>query len=192
MSRVPVAYFITFSTYGTWLQGRNPGWVDRQHNVFGSSIPQGDANRELQHRQRMRQPEYLLDAARRVVVVHTLVEVSSYRTWQLWAAHVRSNHVHVVVTAACKPEKVMSDFKSWGSRRLREKFAEGADRERWTEHGSTKYLWTDDALSKAVDYVTNRQGGLMAAYDHREGLLLGSAEAEADQRLLVGPSYVQA
>lgn len=40
MPQEPVAYFITFTTYGTWLQGRDPGWVDRQHNQYGAPIPQ--------------------------------------------------------------------------------------------------------------------------------------------------------
>jgi REP element-mobilizing transposase RayT len=184
MLRVPLAYLITFSTYGTWLQGRKAGWVDRQHNVFGSAILQGDAVRERWQRQRMRQSEYVLDAARRVIVLRTLIEVSSHRMWRVWAAHVRSNHLHVVVTAPCKPEKAMSDFKSWGSRRLREAFEERADRERWTEHGSTKYLWNDDALTKAVKYVVAGQGGPMAVYDYCEGMLLGTAEAEVAGRFL--------
>jgi hypothetical protein len=28
----PLAFFITFTTYGAWLHGQAPGSVDREHN----------------------------------------------------------------------------------------------------------------------------------------------------------------
>ncbi len=33
---LPLAYFITFHCYGTWLQGDAPGSVDRSHNQPGA------------------------------------------------------------------------------------------------------------------------------------------------------------
>ena len=36
---VPLAYLITFRTYGTWLHGDARGSVDREHNVFGTPCP---------------------------------------------------------------------------------------------------------------------------------------------------------
>jgi REP element-mobilizing transposase RayT len=168
MSSDPVAYFITFTTYGTWLQGREPGWIDREHNTFGTPVPAPNASREAGHRARMRQPEYRLDIKRRVIVLNTILEVSSHRGWRLWAAHVRTNHVHTVVTANTKPEKVMTDYKAWASRRLREAFDEDADRDRWTQHGSTLYLWSDAAVFEKVEYVVNGQGEKLEYYDYRE------------------------
>ena len=179
----PVAYFITFTTYGTWLQGRSPGSVDRQHNQFGSPLLPADPERERTHRERLRQQEYLLDEERRAVVFRTIREVARHRGWQLWAAHVRSNHVHVVLTAADKPEKVMADLKAWCSRRLRENFGESADRDRWTQHGSTRYLWNEEQLSQKIAYVVDEQGEPMACYDSRtepKALATGTIVANAN------------
>ena len=120
----------------------------------------------------MKQPEYRLDAGRRDVVLKTIREVSLHRKWKLWAVHVRTNHVHSIVTGTPKPEKIMGDFKAWCSRRLREAFEEPAERERWTEHGSNPYLWTEEVLRAKIDYVLNGQGEPMARYD-------GSSEPEA-------------
>ena len=89
-----------------------------------------DPLRENAQRAKMRQPEYRLDEARRTVVLRTIREVATHRKWKLWAVHVRSNHVHIIVTAPVTPEKVMMDFKAWASRRLREAFEEEADRDR--------------------------------------------------------------
>jgi REP element-mobilizing transposase RayT len=168
MAQEPLAYFITFTTYGTWLQGRAPGWVDRVHNQYGAGICMPDVALEAEQRAKMRQPEYRLDEARRAVVLRTVREVAAHRHWQLWAAHVRGNHVHIVVTAAGTPERVMADFKAWASRRLREAFGEDNDRDRWTQHGSTRYLWTEATLAEKVEYVVNGQGEPMACFDSRD------------------------
>ena len=36
--RIPLAYFITFRTYGTWLHGDERGSVDLSHNVYGTPM----------------------------------------------------------------------------------------------------------------------------------------------------------
>jgi REP element-mobilizing transposase RayT len=131
----------------------------------------------------MRQEPYLLDAARRMVVLRTVREVAEHRNWKLWAAHVRTNHVHVVVTAADAPEKVMADLKAWASRRLREAFGEPADRDRWTQHGSTRWVDTEASLAAAITYVVEEQGDEMACFDGRnepEGKAMSSG---ADERV---------
>src|SRR5262245_18416511 len=163
----PVAYFITFTTYGTWLHGRAPGSVDRVHNLPGTPWLPPDADRERQMRSALRQDPYVLDPARRAVVLRTIREVAAHRAWTLWAVHVRSNHVHVVMTAACKPEKVMADLKAWCSRRLREAFGESSDRDRWTQHGSTRYLNDQESFVAAVTYVIENQGDPMEHHDSR-------------------------
>jgi REP element-mobilizing transposase RayT len=146
----PLAYFITFTTYGAGLHGRSRGSVDRRHNEFGPPFLPGDPELESTRREHMRQEPYLLDESRREVVLQTIREVARHRNWKLWAVHVRTNYVHIIVTAPCKPEKVMVDFKAWASRRVRESFGEDADRDRWTQHGSTKYLFDDEALEAKI------------------------------------------
>ncbi len=164
----PLAYFISFTTYGTWLHGRSPGSVDRWHNVPGAEFLPADENLEAARRRTLRQEPYSLDASRRAVVLKTIREVAAYRGWKLWVAHVRTNHVHIVVTAPVKPEKVMSDFKAWASRRLREAFGEDAGRDRWTQHGSTRWINNEESLTSAIVYVVEEQGEKMSCYDGRD------------------------
>ncbi|HUT29941.1 MAG TPA: hypothetical protein VMX13_09125 [Sedimentisphaerales bacterium] len=38
----PLAYLITFSTYGAWLHGDNRGSVDKNHNSYGSLFIAGN------------------------------------------------------------------------------------------------------------------------------------------------------
>src|SRR2546421_8326822 len=98
MGSAPLAYFITFATYGTWLHGRADGSVDKEHNQFGAPLLPPDAHRERRDRAAMRESAYLLTPERREVVLRTIVEVAKHRSWIVWACHVRSTHVHVVVT----------------------------------------------------------------------------------------------
>ncbi len=102
---VPLAYFITFTTYGTWLHGRDPASVDRDHNIPGTPFLPANPDLEEWRRQSLREDPYFLDEARRRIVLHTIQEVSTHRGWRLWAVHVRTNHVHIVVTAPPKTKR---------------------------------------------------------------------------------------
>ena len=159
------AYFLTFTTYGTWLHGRETGSVDRQHNAFETPIVPSNDERNRSEQARMRYGEYILDEPRRCCVLQAVRGQANYRRWLLWAIHVRSNHVHVVLSAASvTPERIMIQLKAWSSRRLRESFDEDADRILWTRHGSTRYLWDEEARSNAINYVIDRQGEPMAVF----------------------------
>jgi hypothetical protein len=63
-----------------------------------------------------------------------------------------------VITAACKPEKVLAAFKANATRRLRELGFWKSRRSPWTVKGSKKYLWTEHAVINAVTYVEYDQG----------------------------------
>lgn len=147
-----LAYFITFSCYGASLYRR---------------VPESDDDAELRQYRRglMRQAPYYLDALRRGLVLEAIQEVCAYRGWMLLAAHVRTNHVHVVVQASgAAPEKVMNDFKAYASRRLNQAGCDAPGRKRWTRHGSTRYLFYADELLAVMRYVVERQGRPMVVF----------------------------
>ena len=126
---------------------------------------EADPRREAAEQRRMDQPPYLLDAARRAAVLRALEEVCSYRCWTLLAAHVRTNHVHTVVQADARPEKVMNDFKSYASRSLNRMEVDEMGRKRWARHGSTRWLWKSEQVVAAIRYVVDEQGELMAVLE---------------------------
>jgi REP element-mobilizing transposase RayT len=157
-------YFITFACYGGHLHGDESGSVDRRHNLSGSRFLEADPARAAAERQGMKQAPYLLDRESRMAVLEALREVCSHRGWSLLAAHVRTNHVHVVVEAEAQPEKVMNDFKSYASRGLNRLGGDGSDRKRWARHGSTRRLWKDQDVRDAIQYVVEAQGEPMAVF----------------------------
>jgi REP element-mobilizing transposase RayT len=85
----------------------------------------------------MLQDPYVLDQEGRAAVLAAIQRHCAHRGWNLLAAHVRSNHVHVVVEADTRPERIMNEFKSYASRELNRLGSDGPDRKRWARHGST-------------------------------------------------------
>jgi len=157
-------YFITFACYGAHLHGAAPGSVDRSHRLFGGNLVDADPRRESSELRRMTQPPFLLDQDARSVVLEALREVCVCRGWGLLAAHVRTNHVHVIVDAKDPPERVMNDFKSYASRALNRLGRDGSNRRRWAHHGSTRWLWKDQDLQAAIHYVVQEQGEPMTVF----------------------------
>ena len=112
----------------------------------------------------MLQDPYVLDQAGRAVVLAAIQRHCAQRGWNLLAAHVRSNHVHAVVEAEARPERIMSEFKSYASRELNQLGSDGPDRKRWARHGSTRWLWKDEDVRQALRYVIEEQGEPLALF----------------------------
>src|ERR1700752_4084228 len=91
----PIAFFITWSVYGTHLQGDECGWRRRRH---GEQLPQ--PRLDQWRRERLKHEIMLLTPEQRAVIERECARHGEHRGWHLWGASARSTHVHVVVTAA--------------------------------------------------------------------------------------------
>ena len=97
--------------------------------------------------------------AERGLVAGTVRGCCEARDWPLVALNVRTNHVHVVVEPAGRsPEEVMSAMKAVATGALRRAGRIEADRKPWGRHGSTRYLFEEEAVPSVVSYVVERQG----------------------------------
>jgi REP element-mobilizing transposase RayT len=101
-------------------------------------------------------PMVFSGVARKVVDV-SIREVCRLRSWSLLALNVRTNHVHVVLAGCEVPSRAMASFKAWSTRRLREAGAAEQEARVWARHGSTRYLWSEEAVQRAVGYVVEWQ-----------------------------------
>jgi len=170
MNKFPDAYFITYSCYGTWLHGNNKGAVSRHKNTFGTPVISAHSNLKQREKQSLINPPYLLEKNHREIVLQSIIGVCLHREWRLYAAHVRTNHVHVVLSARVEPEKIMNDFKAYSSRALNKSGLDKQIHKRWTKHGSTKYLWEPIMIVPAINYVVEEQGPPMAVYVDEDAL----------------------
>ncbi len=167
-SAIPLAYFITFTCYGTWLHGEKLTSVDRFTNTPGTDFLSFDSKRLYLVKKQMPETPYFLDDSRRQIVLQAIEEVCIYRKWVLLAAHVRSNHVHLVIHALTQPEQIMSTIKAYASRHLNKAKLDKCRASRWTHHGSTRYLWKEAEVEATIQYVVNEQGLPMAVFENKD------------------------
>ncbi len=154
----PLAFFLTWTTYGTWLRGDERGWTKP-----GSFAVQGaDPQLRTEQRVRMIEPPLTLTDSQRKLVDETIRKHCTIRGWDLFAVNVRTNHVHLVVAGYRDPDEIMSQFKAWCSRRLkqhqRDVDPDSPERTRWwTEGGSTQWIDDEEHLTNAIHYVLEGQ-----------------------------------
>jgi REP element-mobilizing transposase RayT len=156
-----IAYFSTWTTYGTWLPGDDRGWFRR-----GRGWQEPNRLRAFEAALRMTEDAITLDTDQRRLVETVIADHCAIRGWILHAVNCRSNHVHVVVTAAERAIEVPREqFKSWCTRRLkeRERTQRAAAqptvlREKWwTEGGWDEYIDDEDELAAVDRYVLEGQ-----------------------------------
>ena len=159
----PIAYLITFTTYGTWLHGDKRGSVDKEHNRYSSVFVRPNSGLNRKEQIALKNHPFVLEKSQRVAVLKAILRVCEFREWFAHAVHVRSSHVHIVVSGEAKPGKMMVDFKAYATRMIRKCNNEKtAVKKYWTRHGSTKFIWTKESCASVMRYVRDEQGKIMA------------------------------
>jgi len=148
-----LAYFLTWTTYGTWLHGNPKGSVDRHNAACGMEFHPPNRDWEQASRNRMKHPKVVLSPKARKVVERTVCQHCEYRAWELIAVNCLPTHIHLIVSAdEVTPERVMTELKAYATRALRrEKLIEKG--KVWTRGGSTRYLHSESALNSTIRYV---------------------------------------
>ncbi len=142
------------------MHGDERGTVDARHNVVGEPLLENLPHWKNQAKKQMKGEVVFFNADQRRCVEETLREVATFRGWEIFALAVQTNHVHLVLGADCAPEKAMKDFKSYTTRRLRERVLVPPGVPIWSQHGSTKYLNSRASLVAACQYVAENQADL--------------------------------
>ena len=149
MNDQPLAYFITFTVYGTFLQGDWRLWRSRRK---GSQPPQPSL--EQWPRDRLKHDIILLGKQQRSAVENETARLCDFRKWKLWTANARSNHVHTVVSASdINGAKVRDQIKANCTRVLRQGLPVFIDRPVWSVGGDWKCINSESELEQAVIYA---------------------------------------
>jgi len=146
-----VAFFSTWTTYGTWLPGDGRGWSRRPGGADWV-----DGMQAFWSTLRMAEGATTLNSGQRTIVEATVAAHCVIRGWTLHAVNCRTNHVHTVITATDRALTIPREqFKAWCTRKLS---AAGPVRTNWwSERGWDEYLDDEEALAIVVDYVNERQ-----------------------------------
>jgi REP element-mobilizing transposase RayT len=149
----PLAFFITWTVYGSYLQGDERGWRRRREGIQSPQPRLAEWRRE-----RLKHDVIFLSPEERKVVAIECRRHCDHRGWHLWEVNARSNHVHVVVTAVGYSGKIVRDqLKANCTRGLRQQSERYCNRAVWTVGGDWESVNSDDDLEAVCLYVREAQ-----------------------------------
>ena len=165
-------WLLTWTTYGQWLPGdargfvgdtRTPTWDKITHNAPGTPYDSDRPALAAYCRSIMKGPPLLLTADHAPPLLNQFRETANYRGWQLLAAAVMTNHVHLVVGVPGdpEPETLLQAFKAYASRRLNGLSGKPPGGTWWTESGSKRKLPDDRAEAAGIGYVKQQPFALL-------------------------------
>jgi REP element-mobilizing transposase RayT len=144
-----IGYMITWTTYGTWLQGREQGFV-KDKVVRGANPALMRSNvRNLKN------DVVRLNQEQRVTVESAIFEASKRFQQKILAIAVYSNHVHIVCEYVDVPVSVVVGYyKNAGRVALREN---GLDGRIWTRGYDKRFCFDANSLTKRIKYVNGHK-----------------------------------
>jgi len=145
-------YFITWTTYGTWLPGDARGWRKRSGG-YQIARPQ----LEEWCRKHMRGEAVLLAPHDRKTVENACRAHCEHRGWTLLAVSARTNHVHVIVISDAAPDITRDQLKANCTSSLRRQAEPLVVSRTWTRLGDVEILDTDEDIEACLVYVTESQ-----------------------------------
>ncbi len=163
------SYFLTWTTYGTWLPGDARGSKSRKTNPFG--FPDITPNPLLVEysRRQMKQKPYMLDVSQREVVKSAITSYTHKKSLELIAVQIRSNHIHIAIAETdLEPMKLISNLKRAISYELKIQFNDAAGFKHWSRGGHFKIIENEEALIQIIDYIVNEQGEKIEFYIAKE------------------------
>lgn len=163
---IPIAYLITFRSYGTWLHGDNRGSIDRFNNKYKAPLISPNKSWSDYNLKNLKNEICILNAEQRKCIEESIIETCRFRNWTLHALNVRTNHIHCVVSIGDrKPETALNAFKANATREMRSQKLWSSEKSPWSDKGSRRYLWTERSFALAVEYVLYGQGEDLPEFD---------------------------
>jgi REP element-mobilizing transposase RayT len=146
-----VGYMITWTTYGTWLQGERKGFV-KDGEVRGENVAiKKDCEKKLEHE------PLRLGRREKEIVRNAIIGAAKRFEQKILAIAVYSNHVHIVCEYVDVPINVIVGYyKNAGRVALKECGFEGRV---WTRGYDERFCFSGKDLRTKVDYVNKHERG---------------------------------
>jgi len=144
-----VGYMVTWTTYGSWLQGDKRGFVKN------GKILEGD--QELLELCKIQQKgkAVKLTKSEKEIVRWAILSESQRIGQKLEALAVCTNHLHLAVRSCEKPiESVVSVYKSTATRALRRGCRSGPV---WTAGFHKRFCFNEADLVRKIKYIQNHE-----------------------------------
>ena len=141
-----VGYMITFTTYGTWLQGDAKGFVT-DGEVRGENIALKKSNIRNLTKAAVR-----LGRREKEIVKDAIIEAAKRFEQKILAIAAYSNHIHIVCEYVDVPINVIAGYyKNAGRVALQKNGFEGKV---WTSGFDRRFCFSDKELRARINYVS--------------------------------------
>lgn len=157
MNEHPIAYHITFGTYGTRLHGDPKGTVDRSMNIYGDPIIGSDPKRWIRETGLLKFSPVVLNLSQRRYVDSIIPSICQKGGWVYHIAAAGGDHIHVLLTADADGTAVRKWFKRWLGEKLMEKWPLSTGQSYWSEGGSVKWVWKEDYFNTVQGYLLRQR-----------------------------------
>jgi REP element-mobilizing transposase RayT len=165
-------WFLTSTTYGTWLPGDDRGSVTtvwnapgprKRHNIPGTPCDESMPGLQASARAALKEAPIYFTRAQAEALLAQFQETAEYRGWLLLAVAIMANHCHILVGVRGDPEPdvILGNFKSYGSRALNRHWGKPACGTWWTEGGSKRKKVGKDAVHDAIQYTRGQEHPLV-------------------------------
>src|SRR4030042_4980722 len=136
MTKKLIGYMITWTTYGTWLQGDKRGYVKN-----GTILPANDKLKSANQKQQ-KFPTVKLDLRQKHIVRQAILQEAQKINQKIHAIAVCSNHVHIVAKVSTESiERIVHRYKRLATFVLRKA---GLNRKIWTTGFDKRFCFTDE------------------------------------------------
>ena len=144
-----IAYMLTWTTYGTWLQGDERGYCKDGKTLAANSGLYNSNYNSLKHK-----PVYLSDQQRDVA--KNGIHKEAKRIGQhVYALTVRNNHIHLILEKTEDTiESTAHRYKRTATHVLRK---EGVKGNVWTKGYDKRYCFNRDDLNARIEYVLKHE-----------------------------------
>jgi len=140
-----IGYMITWTTYGTWLQGDKRGYV-KDGKILGENDALLQSNLK-----RLKNPATRFDTEHCDIVRRAILKKAKDIRQQIYAIAVRPNHVHIAAERTNESiEKVVSYYKNAARIALR---GTGFMGRVWTRGFDKRFCFDRDQLQSRIKYI---------------------------------------
>jgi REP element-mobilizing transposase RayT len=140
-----LGYMITWTTYGTWLQGDERGYVKKGQTLAANEALE-QTNKKLQSQNAVR-----LSKAQQQIVRTAITKQAQLQGHHMYALVVQSNHVHVVIKYSPEPiSRIVAHYKNAARVALK---VMGHSGKLWTKGYDKRFCFDKEALEQRIKYV---------------------------------------
>ena len=140
---------LTWTTYGSWLQGDQRGWVKN------GQIYRPDAELENANLQQMKTKSTILSKEQKLLAAQAITDEAAELKQKIFVLAVCSNHIHLVVQNINLPiGRVVSHYKNAVRLALQEN---GFASKLWTGGFDKRYCMNIQELDAKINYVRKHE-----------------------------------